>query len=215
MAFDLLAGARTCFAITARISGIGPEPELRAGDVLARVVQRVLLDPRVLALALDVVDAVGAPRIRRPSTIEYVVAVERADGRAGGAVALGVVLAAVARAAEAGRLAPASSSATSLPGLVLLDSSTGSSSTGPFGCTGQPRCAQRFERIVKLGWPCRARPLLRMYAVRRETSPASGSSTKVVMMNWPSGKSESGPRSIGWNFGPRTPRRRASRAAGS
>ena len=26
-------------------------------------------------------------------------------------------------------------------------------SSGPFGCTGQPRCAQWFEMIVKLGWP--------------------------------------------------------------
>jgi hypothetical protein len=45
--------------------------------------------------------------------------------------------------------------------------------TGPFGCTGQPRCAQRFEMIVKLGSPFNA-PLLRMYAVRRETLPPSG-----------------------------------------
>src|SRR5690242_552362 len=41
-----------------------------------------------------------------------------------------------------------------------------------------------------------------MYAVRLETSPAAGSSTKVVITNWPLGKSESGPRSIGWNFWP-------------
>src|SRR6266536_4324935 len=41
-----------------------------------------------------------------------------------------------------------------------------------------------------------------MYAVRLETSPAAGSSTKVVITNWPLGKSESGPRSIGWNFCP-------------
>ena len=34
-------------------------------------------------------------------------------------------------------------------------------STGPFGCTGQPRCAQWFERIVKLGSSPR-KPLLRM-----------------------------------------------------
>jgi hypothetical protein len=33
-------------------------------------------------------------------------------------------------------------------------------SSGPFGCTGQPRCAQWFEMIVKLGWPF-SWPLLR------------------------------------------------------
>ena len=35
------------------------------------------------------------------------------------------------------------------------------SSTGPFGCTGHPRCAQRFDRTVKLGSLSR-KPLLRM-----------------------------------------------------
>src|SRR6266545_2958812 len=69
-----------------------------------------------------------------------------------------------------------------------------SSNTGPFGCTGQPRCAQRFEMIVKLGRPLTV-PLLRMYAVRRETSPAAGSRMNVAITNCPSGKSESGPRS--------------------
>src|SRR5689334_16901886 len=77
----------------------------------------------------------------------------------------------------------------------------GFASTGPFGCTGHPRCAQRFERIVKLGCPLRS-PFDLMYAVRRETSPAAGSSTNVVITNWPPGKSESGPRSTGWNFWP-------------
>ena len=47
---------------------------------------------------------------------------------------------------------------------------------------------------MKLGWP-RSRPLLRMYAVRRETSPAAGSSTNVVITNLPEGNSSSGPRS--------------------
>src|SRR6266545_2287401 len=41
-----------------------------------------------------------------------------------------------------------------------------------------------------------------MYAVRRETSPCFGSSTKVVITNLPEGKSESGPRSTSWNFAP-------------
>ena len=74
---------------------------------------------RVLARALDLVDAVGAAEDRWPSMIEYVVAVERAHRRAGGAVALGVVLAAVARAAEAGRLRRRELSRTSFPCLSL------------------------------------------------------------------------------------------------
>ena len=72
--------------------------------MLARVVQRILLDPRILAGALDVVDAVGAAEDQAPVLDRVVVTVEPADGRAGGAVALGVVLAAVAGAAEARRL---------------------------------------------------------------------------------------------------------------
>ena len=44
---------------------------------------------------------------------------------------------------------------------------------GPFACTGQPRCAQRFEMIVKLGSFLKI-PLLRTNAVRRETSPCGG-----------------------------------------
>src|SRR5205823_10085975 len=81
-----------------------PEPELRAGDVLARVVQRVLLDPRVLPGAAYEVDAVGAAQDQAAVLDRVVVTVERADGRPGRAVALGVVLAAVARAAEPCRL---------------------------------------------------------------------------------------------------------------
>src|SRR5579862_5347347 len=41
-----------------------------------------------------------------------------------------------------------------------------------------------------------------MYAVRLDTSPADGSSTKVVIMNLFSGNSEIGPRLILWNFEP-------------
>ena len=69
-----------------------------------------------------------------------------------------------------------------------------SSKVGPPGCTGQPRCAQRFEMQVKLGLPWR-RPLLRMNAVRRETSPCDGSRRKVATTYWPSWKFEIGPRS--------------------
>src|SRR5581483_678474 len=41
-----------------------------------------------------------------------------------------------------------------------------------------------------------------MYAVRRDTSPAAGSSTNVVITYWPSAKSESGPRSTSLNVCP-------------
>ena len=68
------------------------------------------------------------------------------------------------------------------------------SNTGPLGWTGQPRCAQRFEMIVKLGTPSET-PLLRMYAVRRDTSPCFGSRRNVAITNFPSGKSSNGPRS--------------------
>ena len=82
------------------------------------------------------------------------VAVERAHGRAGDAVALGVVLAAVARAAVAGR-----DDRLELDGAVqrvLVNDRLADVllSVGPFACTGQPRWAQRFEMIVKLGTCC-------------------------------------------------------------
>ena len=47
---------------------------------------------------------------------------------------------------------------------------------------------------MKLGWPLTT-PLLRTYAVRRETSPCAGSRRNVVIMNSPSGKLSSGPTS--------------------
>ena len=93
------------------------------------------------------------------------VAVERAHRRAGDAVALGVVLAAVARTAEAGDRDRRDQRDVA----ELLSSS--SRSSGPFGCTGQPRCAQWFEMIVKLGRPLSSWPLYRTNAVRRETVP--------------------------------------------
>ena len=70
-----------------------------------------------------------------------------------------------------------------------------SSSIGPFGWTGQPRWTQRLKMVVKLGTPSSVRPLLRMNAVRRETSPCSGLSRYVAITYWPSGKFEIGPRS--------------------
>src|SRR5262245_1878600 len=68
------------------------------------------------------------------------------------------------------------------------------SNTGPFGWTGQPRWAQRFEMIVKLG-PLSVAPLFRMYALRRDTGPWLASRRKVAITNWFSGKFVIGPRS--------------------
>src|SRR5262245_28558998 len=69
----------------------------------ARLCEPVLADVRVLAGALDLVDAVGAdePKTAIPDLVRP--AVERPDGRACHPVAFGVVLAAVAGAAEATR----------------------------------------------------------------------------------------------------------------
>src|SRR5205085_5859879 len=85
--------------------------------------------------------------------------------------------------------------------LFVFSSSFRLVNIGPFGCTGQPRCAQRFERTVKLGLPPTT-PLLRTYAVRRETSPSGGLLRKVATTNSPSLKFEIGPRSISswWCF---------------
>ena len=59
-------------------------------------------------------------------------------------------------------------------------------SSGAAACTGQPRCAQWFEMIVKLGCLPR-KPLLRTNAVLRETSPCAGSAMNVVTTQLPSG----------------------------
>src|SRR5690242_16679079 len=72
-------------------------------------------------------------------------------------------------------------------------------SSGPFGCTGQPRWAQWFEMIVKLGWSF-SWPLYRMNAVRLDTVPWDASAVYVVTMNFPSGYCEIGPRL--WSFRP-------------
>ena len=69
------------------------------------------------------------------------------------------------------------------------------SSSGPAGWTGQPRWAQRFEMIVKLGRPLRV-PLERRNVVRLETSPSAGSSKNVTTYHWPSPKASSGPMSM-------------------
>ena len=122
-------------------------------------------------VALDLADAERSPSDEAAVLDRELVAVERADGRAGGAVALGVVLAAVARAAEARRRARDAASRcrrrVSTSCLVLVD--------GPFGCTGQPRWTQRLERIVKLGCrPSRGRCCGRRPCAARPR-PASGS----------------------------------------
>jgi hypothetical protein len=69
------------------------------------------------------------------------------------------------------------------------------SNRSPFDCTGQPRCAHRFDSTVKLG-TLPSSPLLRMYVVWRLTSPCRGSSMNVAMMNLPFGKFDIGPRSM-------------------
>ena len=65
--------------------------------------RRYAPERRVGARALDLVDAVRADEPQAAVRDLVRPAVERANRRPGGAVALGVVLAAVARAAEAGR----------------------------------------------------------------------------------------------------------------
>src|SRR5207244_4100373 len=82
----------------------GIEPALDAAHVLAGPVQRVLAQLRARALADDVVDAEALAEVEAAVADRELQPVERAHGRTGGAVALGVVLAAVARAAEAGGL---------------------------------------------------------------------------------------------------------------
>ena len=82
--------------------------------------------------------------------------------------------------------------------LAVLSVFVSSASGRPFTWTGQPRWTQRLETIVKLGLSPR-KPLLRMYAVRRETSPSAGLSMYVAITNLFSGKSSIAPTSIfGW-----------------
>ena len=71
-------------------------------------------------MPVDLRDAVGVAEDRRPSLIDELVAVERAHRRAGDAVALRVVLAAVARAAEAGRGSVGDQRDVAVVGLDLL-----------------------------------------------------------------------------------------------
>src|SRR5947207_3707000 len=83
-----------------RVEGI--EPLLGPVDVLAGPRRLVLVDLRLRALAVDVRHREGAEQDEPTVDDRILVPVERAHGRAGGAVALGVVLAAVTRTAEAG-----------------------------------------------------------------------------------------------------------------
>ena len=88
-----------------------------------------------------------------------------------------------------------------LPSVLTL---LGSRIDGPVRLhrAAEVRAAVREDREARLAFS--SRPLLRMYAVRRETSPSRGSSTKVVTTNLPSGKFESGPRSTSWTPAPRS-----------
>src|SRR5881227_926521 len=78
------------------------QPRLEAVDGLARVGEIGRVDARARALALDVRDGERLPDEQVPVDDAERVAVEAANRRAGRAVALRVVLAAVAGAAEAG-----------------------------------------------------------------------------------------------------------------
>src|SRR5262245_4050993 len=79
------------------------EDLLPAVDVLTRPGELVLVDRGVLALPGDVRDAERLAEDQVAVDDRELVAVERAHRRAGRAVPLGVVLAAVARTAEASR----------------------------------------------------------------------------------------------------------------
>ena len=123
------------------------EPGLDPVNVLTGAGERILVDLRVRSGPVDLGDREGLAEEQAAVVDPELVAVERADRRPRGAVALGVVLAAVARAAEAGRRcgwAPVDDVAVAS---VSLDFFSGS----PLTWTGQPRWTQRFERIVKLG----------------------------------------------------------------
>src|SRR4051794_9255874 len=83
-----------------RLDGI--EPGLDAVHVLTRERERPLVDLRLPAGPLDVGDRERLAEMQVAAPDRVRVSVERTHGRAGGAVPLLVVLAAVARAAEAG-----------------------------------------------------------------------------------------------------------------
>ena len=109
------------------------------------------MDLGLRAGAVDLRDAVVAAEDQVALDDRELVAVERAHGRTGRAVALGVVGAAVAGAAEAGDGEHRDGRHDLTPGrlhrlgLGLLHEAE--------RLHGQPRCAQRFEMIVKLGHP--------------------------------------------------------------
>src|SRR5439155_5645838 len=88
-------------SVVRRLDGI--EPLLGPVEVLARAGLAVPVDLRLRARAVDLRHRERAEEDEPPVVDLEGPAIKRADGRAGCAVALGVVLAAVARAAEAGR----------------------------------------------------------------------------------------------------------------
>jgi hypothetical protein len=61
-----------------------------------------------------------------------------------------------------GQLNAAGVTSVSVTSPTFVSTFFSSSARGPLACTGQPRCTQRFEMIVKLGTPALSSPLLRM-----------------------------------------------------
>ena len=202
-------------SVVRRVEGI--EPLLGAVDVLARADELVLVDLRLRAAAVDVRDGVRAQQ-HEPAVLDLeVVAVERAHRRAGGAVALRVVLAAVARAAEAGRngRAQRDRAVLRLLGLVLHAEDRAARAVR-LHRAAEMRAPVGDDREARHLLPPTLRlPLLRTNAVRRETSPSLGSSMNVAMYHWPSVKSATGPRSTSCRFWPRNPGRTAKPATGT
>src|SRR3954462_957191 len=96
----LVVVAISALSVVRRVDRI--EELLDAVDVLAGADELVLVDLRLGAGTFDVRDGVLAEQDQPPVVDLEVVAVERAHRRACRPVPLGVVLAAVARAAEAG-----------------------------------------------------------------------------------------------------------------
>src|SRR3954453_319578 len=98
--FRLVVVAISACSVVGRVDGI--EDLLDPVDVLTRADELVLVDLRLRAGPVDLRDRVLAQQNQPALPDVELVAVEGADRRAGGAVPFGVVLAAVARAPEAG-----------------------------------------------------------------------------------------------------------------
>ena len=142
--------AASAVALHVRISGIGQSQNSGPSTCWPGTVSAYFLISRVLARALDLGDAEGAAEDRWPSD-DRVSRSGRARERAGRRC--GCPPCRTGRRGTGSRSRPAARgvSRRRRSPCLSLTSSSGLVSTGPFGCTGQPRCAQRFERIVKLG----------------------------------------------------------------